>query len=127
MSSSISLVLKHSETVTCVAYSLDGNLMARFKVFSPPVTLNTLPQSQRSHPRPSGSAEGIVLLHKSATHDIIQKVGDGKSGHGGAVLDVCFTIKGKAFVTACSDALVRVWQVRTGKDTRNRKPHRAQS
>jgi WD40 repeat protein len=66
-----------------------------------------------------------VLLHRGATHDIIQKVGDGKSGHGGAVWDVCFTIKGKAFITACADALIRIWQVGTGNVVRVLRGHTA--
>ena len=73
--------------------------------------------------RHSGSADGIVLLHRGASHDIIQKVGDGKAGHGGGVWDVCFTIKGKAFITACDDALIRVWQVGTGNVIRVLRGH----
>jgi WD40 repeat protein len=64
-----------------------------------------------------------VLLHRGASHDVIQKVGDGKAGHGGTVCDVCFTIKGKAFVTACADALIRIWQVGTGNVIRVLRGH----
>lgn len=39
--------------------------------------------------------------------------------------DVCFTIKGKAFVTACADALIRIWQVGTGNVVRVLRGHTA--
>jgi WD40 repeat protein len=74
-------------------------------------------------PLRSGSADGTVLLYRAASHDIIQKVGDGKSGHGGAVHDVRFTAKGKAFITACADALVRIWQIGTGNVVRVLRGH----
>ena len=73
----------------------------------------------------SGCADGIVLLHRGSSHDIIQKVGDGKTGHAGSVWDVCFTIKGKAFVTACADALIRIGQVGTGNVVRVLRGHTA--
>ncbi len=111
-----SLTLRSDVCCVLTRRQLDGQVCLPFNHH---VAQSPLDESSRH----SGSADGIVLLHRGASHDIIQKVGDGKAGHGGGVWDVCFTIKGKAFITACEDALIRVWQVGTGNVIRVLRGH----
>ena len=91
----VGLLTGHTETVSTIAYSPDGSMLA------------------------SGSWDDTIRLWDTATGETIKTL----IGHEEGILSIAFSPDGKTVVSGSYDDTVRLWDVDTGENTQTLTEH----